>query len=1142
MRGSNVFIRLNHFISTIFIVSILFVLLGNILFTPAKAETVSNNLPTKESIQNQLNLLNKRSDLSAEDKLTIGDLEQALLLLDNIQQLEKKADDYNKTVELLPEKLRSIQNQLSQLKQKIANKEVDDYRQSLESLPLATLESQLEEVLQSLAKAQEDLANYSNELIVLQTQPERAQSVLFNNSERLQQIRIALNKSSADKAQMRSSSVQLLQLEQYYLQQQNSFQKRTLQSNVQLQSLLQLQRDYSSAYIDLSQEHAQLLQEILSDKRLDSSEEVAKEAQTAELSNQAIKNNAFYLAQADINKKLSDKLIITTQNNNELNRHSLMVKNRLDRAIQSERNLKEQIDVLKGSLLLSRILFEEQIELPDDIFINKLPDKIADLRLEQFEINKQRDQIFQPNLYIDQLMQEYQATHPELTDKNELKELHNALLQLIDARRDLLDKLNNQLGSQISESINLQMDQQQLRSVVSSLENTLAQQIFWVSSNKPINLSWFSTFPDQAVAEFQSFKLNWSNENLLTGAKKSYPVLIALILFSSILVWQRKKFDKQFDKLSADINKLNKDTQLHTPLALGIVFLKTLPLSCIVLAIGYWLINSFNVQQEFIWSFTWQFAVFWLMFEWSYRLMSDNGVAVNHFKIPLERVQQNRKRLLRLSLPMLPIILLSAYGINNPLLLVGDVIGQLVTIISLFFISLCALPFCREMWQEKGNHVVRTVVITLLTFSPLLLMGLVIFGYYYTALRLANRWIDSLYLLMLWFIAYHASLRGLTVAARRLAYRRALERRQAMLKEKKEGDDNTLEPIQEPPMDMEQINQQSLRLTTMILFIIFASSFYGIWSDFITIFTYLDGITLWHYNLPTELGNVVKAVTVADLLLSFAIMAISWFMIRNLPGLLEVLILSRIKLQQGASYAITTILTYIIIAIGTIVSLGILGVAWEKLQWLAAALTVGLGFGLQEIFANFISGIIILFERPVRIGDTVTIGSYSGTVSRIRIRATTVTDFDRKEVIIPNKAFVTERLINWTLSDTVTRIIIQVGVAYGSDLDKVKTILMKAAKDNPKVMTEPEPVVLFTEFGASTLNHELRFYVRTLGDRNTAIDEVNRAIDKLCNENDINIAFNQLEVYLHNKQGEEVQEIKKGPLDGSTPEANTPFN
>ncbi|QKJ49971.1 mechanosensitive channel MscK [Proteus vulgaris] len=1139
MCTKTLFPQFNSQIKTVITASIIVFILWSLSITAVLA-AVPSNLPTQESIQNQLNLLNKRSELSAEDKLTIADLEQSLLLLDDIQQLEKKSTSYNKTVDQLPEKLRSTQYQLDQLKQKVANKEGDDYKKSLEALPLATLESQLETVLQSLQKSQDDLANYSNELIVLQTQPERAQSVLFSNSERLQQIRTLLNKSSADKAQMRTSAVQLLQLEQYYLQQQNNFQKRTLQSNVQLQSLLQLQRDYSSAYIDLSQEHAQLLQDAINDKRLDSSEETAKEAQSTGLENQIINNDPFYLAQTEINKQLSDKLIVTTQNNNDLNRHSLLVKNRLDRAIQSERNLKEQIDVLKGSLLLSRILFEEQVDLPDGIFINNLPDKIADLRLEQFEINKQRDQIIQPNIYIDQLMKEYQSTHPEAADANAQKELRNALELLVDARRELLDKLNNQLGNQISGSINLQMDQQQLRSVVSSLENTLAQQIFWVSSNKPINLNWFSTFPAQAVAEFQGLKLNWSNENLLIGAKKSLPILIALISFSLLIIWQRKKLDVQFEKLNADINKLNKDSQLHTPLALGIVFIKTLPLSCIVLAIGYWLINSFNVQQEFIWSFAWQFAVFWLMFEWSYRLMSDNGVAVKHFKIPLERVQQNRKRLLRLSLPMLPIILLSAYGINNPLLLVGDVIGQLVAIISLFGISLCALPFCREMWQEKGNHVVRTVVITLLTFSPLILMGLVIFGYYYTALRLANRWIDSLYLLMLWFIAYHASLRGLTVAARRLAYRRALERRQAMLKEKKEGEDNSLEPIQEPPMDMDQINQQSLRLTTMILFIIFASSFYGIWSDFITVFTYLDGITLWSYTLPTELGNVVKAVTVADLLLSVSIMAISWFMTRNLPGLLEVLILSRIKLQQGASYAITTILTYIIIAIGTIVSLGILGVAWEKLQWLAAALTVGLGFGLQEIFANFVSGLIILFERPVRIGDTVTIGTYSGTVSRIRIRATTVTDFDRKEVIIPNKAFVTERLINWTLSDTVTRIIIQVGVAYGSDLDKVKEILMKAAKDNARVMTEPEPMVLFTEFGASTLNHDLRFYVRTLGDRNIAIDEVNRAIDKLCNENNINIAFNQLDVYLHNKQGDEVQEIKR-PLDGSTPEANTPF-
>src|SRR5690606_41859731 len=116
---------------------------------------------------------------------------------------------------------------------------------------------------------------------------------------------------------------------------------------------------------------------------------------------------------------------------------------------------------------------------------------------------------------------------------------------------------------------------------------------------------------------------------------------------------------------------------------------------------------------------------------------------------------------------------------------------------------------------------------------------------------------------------------------------------------------------------------------------------------------------------------------------------------------------------------------------GFVATLGALGVSWDKLQWLVAALSVGIGFGIQEIFASFISGLIILFERPVRIGDVVTIGNLSGTVSRIRIRATTITDVDRKEIIVPNKTFVTEHLINWSLSDTVTRVTVKVAVANG---------------------------------------------------------------------------------------------------------------
>ncbi|HDL3484551.1 TPA: mechanosensitive ion channel, partial [Mannheimia haemolytica] len=151
-------------------------------------------------------------------------------------------------------------------------------------------------------------------------------------------------------------------------------------------------------------------------------------------------------------------------------------------------------------------------------------------------------------------------------------------------------------------------------------------------------------------------------------------------------------------------------------------------------------------------------------------------------------------------------------------------------------------------------------------------------------------------------------------------------------------------------------------------------------------------------------------------------------------------------------------------------------------------------------------------------------GTYSGTVSKIRIRATTLVDFDGKEVIVPNKAFVTERLVNWALSSTATRIIVQVGVAYGSDLELVKRLLLQVAEENPKVLKDPQPRAYFLTFGASTLDHELRAYVNDLSDRNPTIDALNTRIHQLFNEHNIDIAFNQLDVYIKNNDTQD--EIK----------------
>ena len=228
----------------------------------------------------------------------------------------------------------------------------------------------------------------------------------------------------------------------------------------------------------------------------------------------------------------------------------------------------------------------------------------------------------------------------------------------------------------------------------------------------------------------------------------------------------------------------------------------------------------------------------------------------------------------------------------------------------------------------------------------------------------------------------------------------------------------------------------------LALLVLFSVLVYLVWSDLISAASYLESITLWEYNSGTADNPLMKPLSAGDLLSAIIIVLLTIALARNLPGLLEILVLSRMDLRQGSSYAITTLLSYLIVSVGIVGFLASLGVSWNKLQWLIAALGVGLGFGLQEIFANFVSGLIILFERPVRIGDVVTIGNLSGTVNRIRIRATTITDFDRKEIIVPNKTFVTEHLINWSLSDTVTRVTVKVAVANGSDVTLVRELLL----------------------------------------------------------------------------------------------------
>jgi potassium efflux system protein len=260
--------------------------------------------------------------------------------------------------------------------------------------------------------------------------------------------------------------------------------------------------------------------------------------------------------------------------------------------------------------------------------------------------------------------------------------------------------------------------------------------------------------------------------------------------------------------------------------------------------------------------------------------------------------------------------------------------------------------------------------------------------------------------------------------------------------------------------------------------------------------------------------DVLREITLADLGLAAIILATTMIAAKNIPGLLEMAVLQHLPFDAGTRYAVATVSRYAIFLLGLLLGCSTLGVSWSKVQWFVAAMSLGLGFGLQEIFANFVSGLIILLERPIRVRDVVTIDNITGVVSRIRMRATTITDPDRKELIIPNKEFITGRVLNWTLTDPVNRVVINVGLAYGSDTQRAAEILLKVAQEHPNVLDDPPPRVTLDSFGDSALNFVLRCFLPNLESRATVIHELNIAIDRALRAAGIEMPFPQQDIHV----------------------------
>ncbi|HOH28810.1 MAG TPA: mechanosensitive ion channel [Candidatus Hydrogenedentes bacterium] len=261
-------------------------------------------------------------------------------------------------------------------------------------------------------------------------------------------------------------------------------------------------------------------------------------------------------------------------------------------------------------------------------------------------------------------------------------------------------------------------------------------------------------------------------------------------------------------------------------------------------------------------------------------------------------------------------------------------------------------------------------------------------------------------------------------------------------------------------------------------------------------------------------GDEIEFVTGADIVWFAVYLLVMTWLLRYLPGIYDFAIFPRLRLDEGAKYAILTISRYGIFIVGIVLALSQIHLDLSRLGWLIAAIGVGLGFGLQEIVSNFFSGLILLVERPIRIHDVVTIGDTTGEVRRINIRATTIRNWDRQEVVLPNRDLITRAVTNWTRGDTVNRLVVEIGVAYGSDVQLVTDTLYKIAEEDPDVLNEPESVVTFENHGDSALLFVLRVFLPSPSVRLATLNRLNVRINKEFNALGIEIPFPQHDIHI----------------------------
>ncbi|NCD32853.1 MAG: mechanosensitive ion channel [Spartobacteria bacterium] len=812
---------------------------------------------------------------------------------------------------------------------------------------------------------------------------------------------------------------------------------------------------------------------------------------------------------------------------------------RLEQAEQSLKNqqsdaesMKQRFDIVGPTESIGLLLMRRRAELPARpkyrIAFTRRQSLISEAANRQLDVDAERSKLANLKSAVSAVMQSLP------TDATGIDEVREQVTNLLETRKQNLTELYTVLGSYISKQSVIQMTENKLIAQSEAFRNQLDEWLMITPTMPHLTFRiFFTAFPLAAknlIENIQRDKHRLRNDIMMVAHDSPYPTLLAA-LGTLIAFMLRPAMRKRMDYIVLRIGKIRTDSFAYTLETLFYTCVFALPIPLLIRTFALSLKSTVTDTSILIQGCAQGLlsaSALLAMISLLRQTVCPNGLAELHFGWARATLAAFSRELYLFSFGAVPLVFIIAFNVQSTLGMDEEGDGRVAFTLLMLLTTAFSYRLLRKrsvIRQEFQRHCIATnekhwamLWLPIAACVPAVLAIIAGMGYGYASVQLTQRAFLSVLFMFSLLIVRDMLIRWLMLVERRLRYRdavRRLEESRAERSRSEEKSDNRQDlSVDIPPIDFGHLGDKAKRLirTGMIFGAIIG--IWSIWINALPLFNYLD-----EARLPVSLtsfisGGEQSVLTLGDIASLVITIVLTIIAVSNLPGLIELLLLQSVHFDAGARYAITKLTQYAIVMTGIIFSAGALGFRWENIQWLVAALSVGIGFGLQEVVANFICGILILFERPVRVGDIITIGDTTGIVSRVRMRATTVVNWERQEQLIPNKEFITGRVLNWTLSDTVNRVVINVGIAYGSDVSRALAILSSICEANKNILRDPKWMVHFDGFGDSSLNLILRAYIPSMDNRLETITQLNTAIHEQFNANGIVIPFPQRDVHM----------------------------